>query len=246
MITSYIQGGLGNQLFQIAAGISLAKDINSEFALFDGQHNLPMQGNRIENYKSNILRNIKFDSSIRHINFKQYYESSFSYLQIPKSDQTCLFGYFQSEKYFKHNSKLIKDTFVFDKIDIPKNSVSLHIRQGDYKKSQAIHPILTLDYFSKAIDFLAEYSKLYILSDSELPYSFNFPNCEVINTKNDYLDFCIMANCTNNIIANSTFSWWAAYLNKNENKKIIAPKTWFGLQGPQHWQDIYCENWIIL
>lgn len=246
MITSFIQGGLGNQLFQIAAGLSLSKDIDSQFSLLSGQHHLPLQGNRIETYKPNILRHIKFFGDLDNTKFSIYREPSFKYVDIPKLDWLCLFGYFQSEKYFKHNAKLIKDTFIFDKIDIPKNSVSLHLRQGDYKKSQAIHPILTLDYFSKAIDLLGEYSKLYIVSDSELPDSFNFPNCEVVNTKNDYLDFCIMANCNHNIIANSTFSWWAAYLNNSENKKVIAPKTWFGPQGPQDWQDIYCEGWEVI
>lgn len=246
MITTFIQGGLGNQLFQIAAGLSLAKDVNSEFLLLSGQHHLPLQGNRIETYKSNILKNINFCDYLDNKKFSAYNETTFAYVEIPKLDWLYLFGYFQSEKHFKHNDMLIKNTFKFDKLDIPKNSVSLHLRQGDYKKFEAIHPVLTIDYYSKAVDLLGKYSKLYIVSDSELPDEFNFPNCEVINTKNDYLDFCIMANCNHNVIANSTFSWWAAYLNKNENKRVVAPKTWFGPQGPQDWQDIYCEGWEVI
>jgi hypothetical protein len=245
MITSFIQGGLGNQLFQIAAGLSLAKDINSQFSLIDGQHHLPLQGNRIETYKSTILRNIKFENSLQNKVFSTYHEPNFKYLELPKIDWLCLFGYFQSEKYFSHNEDLIKKTFVFDNLDIPKGSVSLHLRQGDYKKFPGIHPIQSLDYYRNALDFMGGYSKLYIISDSDVPENFRFPNSEVVNTKNDYMDFCIMANCNHNIIANSTFSWWAAYLNKNEDKKIVAPKTWFGPQGFQDWSDIYCKNWEI-
>jgi len=55
-----------------------------------------------------------------------------------------------------------------------------------------------------------------------------------------------MARCKNNIIANSSFSWWAAWLNSNKNKKVIAPAKWFGNRGPQDWQDVYCKEWIVL
>lgn len=246
MITSYIQGGLGNQLFQIAAGSSLAKDLGVEFILPNGQHYLPLQGNNIETYKTNILKNIKFNDSFSANKFLVYNEPAFKYVELPKVDWLYLFGYFQSEKYFKHNRDYIKSMFSIDEVDIPKNSISLHLRQGDYKKSPGIHPIQTIDYFKNAIEIIGSYSKLYIFSDSEIPNDFNFPNCEVVNTKNDYTDFCIMANCNHNIIANSTFSWWAAYLNRNDNKKVVAPKIWFGPKGPQDWQDIYCDGWEVI
>jgi len=245
MITSFIQGGLGNQLFQIAAGISLATEVKTEFCLLSGQHHLPLQGSRIENYKSNILKNIKFVNSFSN-QFVVYSEPSFSYCDLPKRDWTYLSGYFQSEKYFKNNSNIIKDVFAFDKLNIPKGSVSMHLRQGDYCKLSNIHPVLDFTYYKKALEVIGDYSKIYVLSDSEIPEKYSFKNCEFVNSKNDYLDFCIMANCDHNIIANSTFSWWAAYLNKNKFKKVVAPKNWFGPDGPKRWDDIYCDGWEVI
>jgi len=121
----------------------------------------------------------------------------------------------------------------------------LHIRRGDYLKYPTIHPVLEFEYYKKALSHIKDYSCLYIFTDSELPGNFVFDNAKIIKCENDYEDFFIMANCDYNVIANSTFSWWAAYLNK-KNKKTVAPQKWFGLNGPQEWQDIYCNDWKII
>jgi hypothetical protein len=245
MITSYIQGGLGNQLFQIAAGLSLAHDIGVDFKLVKGQHNLPQQGTRIENYYLNIFKNIKFfEESPKTL--IPYHEKSFEYCEIPKIDNLAIIGYFQSEKYFSKNIDLIKTTFDFPYRDTLEGVVSLHIRQGDYNKNLNFHDIQKLDYFYKAIKNIGPYKKLFVFSDSELPSEFQFNNMEVIKSGNDLEDMSIMASCEHNIISNSTFSWWAAWLNNNKNKKIIAPSIWFGPSGPSNWSDIYCNDWVII
>jgi hypothetical protein len=75
---------------------------------------------------------------------------------------------------------------------------------------------------------------------------FSKKNITYLNLEKDYLDMYAMSYCANNIIANSSFSWWGAWLNRNKNKKIVAPKIWFGPKGPQDYQDIYCNEWKVI
>lgn len=244
MITSFIQGGLGNQLFQIAAGLSLAKDLSVDFALHDGQHHLPLQGSRIEVYKTNILKGIQF-KDLSKLNLTTYYWDRPEYKPLNKIDNQVLIGYFQSEKYFNHYSSEIKELFQLSKVDTPKGSVALHIRRGDYLNNSHIHPILTADYYYKALEIIGDYERVYIFTDSDIPEGLKIKNSILVEKASDYDHLCFMASCDHNIIANSTFSWWAAYLNKNDNT-VIAPKLWFGPAGPQNWQDIYCEGWQVI
>jgi hypothetical protein len=246
MITSFIQGGLGNQLFQIAAGLSLAKDLGVEFRLLKDQHHLPMQGTRINNYYSNIFKNINFLQDIDLKNLIVYAEKSFEYKEIPKIDNTALHGYFQSEKYFKHNENYIKEVLNFPHQEFKQGYVSLHFRQGDYRQNTDIHHIQDISYFEKAINYIGDYKKLLIFSDSDLPDHFKFSNMEIIKSNTDLEDLAIMSSCEHNIISNSSFSWWSAWFNKNTSKKIVAPSIWFGPFGSKNWQDIYCEGWRII
>lgn len=246
MIISHIQGGLGNQLFQIAAGLSLAKDIGCEFRIIKNQHHLPLQGTRIENYYDNIFKNLKFIEEKDVINFKIYREPSFSFREVPRVDNLILHGYFQSEKYFKHNENYIREIINFPKCDTKQNFVSLHLRQGDYANNLEFHYIQKHDYYKKAISLIRNYDKILAFSDSKLPDDFNFDKLEMISGSNDLDDFSIMSSCETNIISNSTFSWWAAWANRGKNKRVIAPRIWFGPQGPQDWQDIYCDGWEVI
>ena len=245
MITSFIQGGLGNQLFQIAAGFSLAKKLEVDFILHDGQHHLPKQGSRIETYKTNILKNIRFSDLSQHP-FKPFIWELAKFNPIPQIDNQLLIGYFQSEKYFEDHIEDIKKLFALPKVTLPPNSVSLHVRRGDYLSSPDIHPTLTSDYYYKALDLIGDYSNIYVFTDSEIPPDLKLDNMIVVSKNSDYDDLIMMSSCEHNIIANSTFSWWAAYLNSNQDKKIIAPKTWFGPKVAHDWQDIYCKGWEVI
>lgn len=246
MIISYIQGGLGNQLFQIAAGLSLARDIGCEFRLIRNQHHLPLQGTRIENYYNNIFKNIKFIEAEDVVNFKIYREPFFSFREIPKIENLILEGYFQSEKYFKHNENYIREVINFPKCETKPNFVSLHLRQGDYANNLKFHYIQKLDYYNQSVSLIKNYDKILAFSDSKFPDEFNFDRLELVTRSNDLDEFSIMSSCQTNIISNSTFSWWAAWANENKNKRVLAPRTWFGPQGPQDWQDIYCEGWEVI
>jgi len=245
MITSYIQGGLGNQLFQIAAGASLANRIGSEFALHEGQHFLPYQGNNINSYRSSILKDIVFkDLSQERLTIHRWDNSE--YYQIPKKNNQALVGYFQSEKYFKDWTQGIKNLFYIPKIEIPDGAVSLHLRRGDYRNFPEIHTILDVSYYYEALNLIKDYSQVYIFTDSDVPSELAIKNATIIKGGRDIDHMAMMANCSHNIIANSTFSWWGAYLNKRGNNTVVAPSQWFGPKGPRNWEDIYCEDWIVI
>ncbi len=247
-------GGLGNQMFQIAATYALALR-NGDECGFD-LHNCytPLQGSASDRYKSNILSNVR---NIVNIKSEFYYnEPNFAYNEIPYSKDLLINGYFQSEKYFSDfkaeilklfkisDTKMVEDYLIgFRKMGVPITAV--HIRRGDYIKNPDFHPVCEIEYYQKAMETLKETHFIFISDDMKwVTENFNGPNIWYSNFTDEINDFTLMALCDNNIIANSSFSWWAAYLNKNENKRIIAPSKWFGPKGPQDTQDLLPESWI--
>ena len=254
-----LQGGLGNYLFQIAFLYNYSLENNKKIIL-DSTNSIKVH-NHIESYKENILFNLDFKSNIINDKFNIYNELEFKYNKVPNMDGNIYFnGYFQSEKYFKNNKKEILELFSFPKevienvknkyLDILKyNTCSIHVRRGDYLKYPNSHPIQTIEYYQNSISFFSEKNKFLIFSDDIEWCKDNFPNepdkFKFIEGNKDYEDLLLMSLCNNNIICNSTFSWWAAWLNKNENKIVIAPKLWFGDSYKNHdTSDLYCENWI--
>lgn len=260
MIACYLQGGLGNQMFQIAASYNLAAEIGTEAVFFEDVHISPHQGRTIERYRKNVLSKVKFlkKEQIKQIN-SIYKEKKFSYEEIPKADNISLFGYFQSEKYFEKNKKKIRDLFAeseqtktyidekYGYIQFEK-CTSLHIRRGDYVGLQHIHPVCEKAYYDSAVEKISDNTEQILIFSDDIEWCKNnlkYKNITFVSDE-DYNDLYLMARCKNNIIANSSFSWWAAWLNNDSDKKIVAPAKWFGSSGPQDWQDIYCKEWIIL
>ena len=134
-----------------------------------------------------------------------------------------------------------------------KNSVAIHIRRGDYlndPKVRCIHGILGSDYYKKSINYIKKKVKnpfFFIFSDDiELvKKNFSFFNNKkyiFIDTKSSINDLYLMSNCKHFIIANSTFSWWGAWLSKNKRKIVCAPKRW--LRARISTPDIIPESWI--
>jgi len=135
--------------------------------------------------------------------------------------------------------------------EILKNKTcSIHIRRGNYLNLQQFHPVQDIHYFNKSIEKIPNDSYFLIFSDDIKWCKMNFPNDErfiFIENNNDYEDLLLMSLCENNIISNSTFSWWGAYLNKNPNKIVVAPEKWFGFGNSMNdTKDLYCEKWIKL
>jgi len=177
-------------------------------------------------------------------------------------------GYWQTEKYFSSIRKELLDDFkpkqelseVSKKIAtkiIDSNSVSIHVRRGDYVSNAVnfkVHGLCEADYYLRAIDCIAEKVKdpyLFVFSDEPSWFKenikSNFPVVFVEHNQveNSYEDMILMSMCQHNIIANSSFSWWAAWLNQNENKIVIAPKKWMN-DSPKNTKDVIPETWIKL
>lgn len=208
-----------------------------------------------------------------HLNYpKMCYERNFGFDEGIKnaSSPVYLRGFFQSFKYLKGYEDVIREVFRFpeskldeknkyllDKIKLT-TSASVHIRRGDYvedKITKEFHGNCSLDYYHQAILKIKSIDKeveFFFFSDDidwvkkefkDLPIKKTFVSS---NTgKNSWIDMLLMSYCTHNIIANSSFSWWAAWLNKNNSKKVIAPKRWFkNPEKEKYTFDLIPEEWI--
>tara|TARA_R110000782_G_scaffold143641_2_gene236391 strand:- start:2078 stop:2854 length:777 start_codon:yes stop_codon:yes gene_type:complete len=257
MISSYFQGGLGNQLFQIAAALSLAADNNDTTLFNPALHDLPKQGRKTHNYTNSILRNINFSPNYKP--YKFYQEPHFHYKKIPYAEDICLVGYFQSEKYFSNNPDLIREAFSIDNgsndfIDnkygklLEAEPVSVHIRRGDYMESNGAHPVCTREYYEKAFEQFNQNTKYLFFSDDIqwCKKSFVGKNYHFAENNEDVVDLYLMSRCGHNIIANSSFSWWSSWLNTNPEKRVIAPKHWFGGDMNNNVEDLSCEFWNLI
>ena len=158
-------------------------------------------------------------------------------------------GYFQSYKYFENNKQIILDLLEIDNpafkssvknIDF-SNSCSIHIRRGDYVKIAQTnplnpHPLQSINYYKQAINIINA-NKYFVFSDDiawckenlkdERLFFIDYSEKNLNYFSSDLCELQLMSLCSNNIIANSSFSWWSAYFNTNESKKVVAPKTWF-------------------
>ena len=161
---------------------------------------------------------------------------------------TYLNGYWQSSKYFEDiRDELLNDFFFDGKLSQQQreifkyvgevNSVSVHIRRGDYitnPTANKVHGTKGKDYYERAVREISktqEELELFVISDDlewcKKNIKFNIQTTYVDVNSNGYEDMWLMSLCKHNIIANSSFSWWAAWLNKNSKKIVIAPKVWF-------------------
>jgi hypothetical protein len=251
-ITCNLLGGLGNQLFQIFTTISYALEHNINFVLpnYKGMKGIDGVSER-NSYWSNLFFNLR--PYIKDINqgvlVKEQNSHKYSKLPPPIRNTTIvLFGYFQSLKYFSNKKDDIIKLIGFSKYQEKFgeiNAISLHFRIGDYKVNTNFHPILSVDYYKKALEsiilktgkknwtlkYCCEEQDEIIVSEKIENLKKQFPDLvfeKVDNKLKDWQQMLYMSCCKHNIIANSTFSWWAAYLNKNNDKVVCYPETWFG------------------
>lgn len=244
MITADIIGSrLGNAMFQVAAAYSLSLDHKEACAFeFDRARN--------KKYLANVFRGLNPLSQSwkpKH----RYTDMKFDYTPIQFNRDLLLKGFFQSEKYFiNHREEIIhlfRDEKTIESISGEfENSVSIHVRRDDYLLHPTLYPILGVDYYQMSLDFIESQSKvdhIYVFSDDLYWCRKNFDDSRIkFMALPDYLDMYMMAKCTHNIIANSSFSWWGSYLNTNKNKIVCAPKQWIFGDSP----DIYYEGVNII
>jgi len=275
MVISQIVGGLGNQMFQYAAGFTVAMQANDRLLLDVSAYNQYKlhQGFELERVfclnsdfaeTSDIQQLLGWQSSpfIRRILVKARLNNLFPnrYIGEPhlhywsgirKLQTNCyLAGYWQSEKYFGSTEGRIRKAFSFcrplegENKDVAEhifnvNAVSLHVRRGDYAtnpKTNMMHGLCSIEYYQEAIKYLVERidAPVFFIFSDDINWvkdnlKLNFPATYVQHNqgRNSYIDMQLMSLCQHNIIANSSFSWWGAWLNSNGRKIVIAPKHWF-------------------
>lgn len=269
MVIVQLMGGLGNQLFQYAMGRNLAMKWNTVLKLdvssYEGYewHDYSLSPFNIDaafataeevahlvklhgSFINRVLRKTTGKGAFAVHERSMLFDSQYLKIKPP----IFLSGYWQSEKYFEQSASKIRQEF---KIKIPpseenarllediknNNSVSLHIRRGNYISVPEFNKVLgtcSLEYYDKAISYLSSRMKdpvFYIFSD-DIPWAranlrseFRMNFVEINDATHDYEDIRLMQHCRHHIIANSTFSWWGAWLNDSPQKIVIAPKQWF-------------------
>lgn len=287
MIVTKIIGGLGNQMFQYAAGLALAEKNNVpllyDISTFSSAYkirrfqlncfNISASEHRLKN--SNVIGNswiIKrfCDKFSLFKSEKIFIEKSYNYdpAFFDIKPNTFIEGYWQSEKYFENIENIVRKEFTFKNDPYGLNcdwlakiedsiSVSLHVRRGDYiynKEANEFHGTCSLDYYTRAVAQIADRingkPKLFIFSDDPdwtknninlLGFEHSYIGNN--NEENCYEDLRLMAACKYHIIANSTFSWWGAWLDSRKDSFTIAPKQWFA-SNKLNSDDVIPERWL--
>jgi hypothetical protein len=126
------------------------------------------------------------------------------------------------------------------------NSVSIHVRRGDYLNISNVLPVIDKSYIDKSLELIPEKSHIFIFSNDKnwVRENLNYDNVTIVDDLEDYEELWMISLCNHNIISNSSFSWWGAFLNKHKDKKVLCPSVWFGPDGEKKWDDIYESDWI--
>lgn len=247
-------GRLGNQMFQYAALRGISELKGYEFCIPESNFRNEWEDHQLfEAFTLNNLKNKKFLSA------NYYQEKQFNYSQeyIDECpDNVNLFGYFQTEKYFSHISESIREDFTFkDEVLIPckeafdfNQVISLHVRRTDYVEKSDDHPLCPMEYYERALSEFDPTLPVLIFSDDvewcKNQELFKPDRFMVSESGWNLVDMCLMTMCTHHIIANSSFSWWGAWLSGSNN--VIAPSKWFGDSGytsTHNTDDIIPERW---
>ena len=273
MIIVQLIGGLGNQMFQYAAAKALSLEKkqplvidSSSFTTYKlhqfGLHHFALDL-RFHGFLSKII--VKINKLFK--NFAVYNEDKFSFnpsFLSQKESTIYLKGYFQSELYFKKYSAEIRSDFqitaplkdrtneLLHKMKL-ENAVSIHIRRGDYLHHE-IHNTNKTEYYKLAMQYIESNVSnpvYYLFSDDmhwvKANFKTNFKThfVDFNDASSNYEDLKLMSSCKHNIIANSSFSWWSAWLNVNPNKIVVAPQKWFN-DTSMDYSDVLPESWIKL
>lgn len=258
-------GYLGNRMFQTAATIGIAMKNGMDYAFPPSDY--------FNYFKGPIptAPNLHFKIT------EEYKEPNYHYNKVvltPEKNYNLItpeFG-FQTQRYWDHCESLIKNIFTFnDEITgtVQKKYAhllnnpdillcSLHVRRGDYLKWPLAHPVLPMDYYLDAVNKIQGNKKMvFIIFTNDMTWcKENFSKCEEFKDRlvfaegnNEAMDMYFMSLCHINVLANSSFSWWAQYLNSNNNKAVIAPakNRWYGINYA-HWNlnDLYNHEWILV
>ena len=255
-------GRLANQMFQYASLKGIARNIETDICI-------PYYKDAVDDGIGNMLRTELFDSfdlpvkvallnngHAPTVQERFFHFDEELYAMCP--DHVSLQGYFQTEKYFKKIEDEIREDFVFKsevlqpcqemiwQLDFP---IALHVRRGDYVINSDNHPPCSIEYYEQALSHFSDDREVIVFSDDpawcQEQELFSDDRFMVSENDDNRVDLCLMSLCSDFIIANSTFSWWGAWLSANKKKKVIAPKQWFGTgyTKDHHTKDIIPDGW---
>jgi hypothetical protein len=250
-------GHLGNQMFQYASlrGIAHSNSLLWQVpdkSLFGQYYNLRSSMHR--SFKLESIKDINILDRVPDLKYNESISLNFdSSIMNSCPDDIDLSGCLQSWKYFDNVSDEIKKDFEFkdkyvDHTDL-SDFCSVHVRRTDYLGTGDYLIKLDEQYYKKAIAMFPD-NKIMVFSD-DIEWCKQQDTFQgdrfVFSRETPSRDMFLMSRCQNNIIANSTFSWWAAYLNKNNDKIVVGPKKWFGpIHVGHHIDDILLPDWITL
>jgi len=234
-------GRLGNNMFQIAAVMGYAKR-------FKMRWHAPQENRESPRFYEFFPTIPTGKYSGPHFNCHD--PSMFNYQNIPYwPNGITLVGFFQSLRYFENCQDEVKEHFKLNTQTGYEDYVSIHVRRGDYVRYATHFPPLTMKYINEAMNRFKG-RKFLVFSDDLDWCKQNIKNAEFPNG-DELQDLSLMASCGDHIIANSTFSWWSAYLGINPDRRIISPHhlQWFGKHNgvknppvdliPKEWEQVY-------
>jgi hypothetical protein len=242
MITIKLMGGLGNQLFQRAFGLALESRGYTvrydPFALKEGTH---------REYSLGYFSDLPISRQEGPIVKEEGAGFNAAYLNPP--DTCTMIGYWQSEKYFLPVAYEVNEAFRFrGPRPLLPDCIAVHVRRGDYVDLQQFHGMPDIKYYTEGVEHIrrrvGEPLKVLVLSDDRQWCRENLPSdFTVVEGANKYEDMKIIAACGFAVIANSSFSWWGAWLGRQ--RIIVAPKQWF-TEPSMDSKDIVPERWRTL
>jgi hypothetical protein len=255
-------GRLGNQMFQYTSLRGLAAKHNYQYCLPPREVVATRDVNCV-NSDITMFECFKIPDAPRLVtNFPRIMESGFELdqnLWNSCPDNISLFGYFQTEKYFKHIESEIREAFTFvDAIKNPceqafKNEfgdnkvISMHFRRGDYLMNPN-HVVQTMEYYLQALSHFDNFLPVMIFSDDvewcKIQPEFQGDRFNFSENNGTGFDLCLQSFCTYHIIANSSYSWWGSWLAKSGG--TVAPKKWFGDCLDKDTKDLYLDGWIVI
>jgi hypothetical protein len=283
MIVTKVGFGLGNQLFQYAAGLRLAYRLNTKLKIQFEAHGREyaldpfcISGTRITSAElmdfwgmgpsRKIRRRFRqlTGKANRKTHFKQtFHDFSADVLQIAKP-YVLLDGFWQSEKYFHDAAHQVRAEFSFRSALPPASiaitrqtanlqSVAVHVRRGDYVRDDSLYA-LPLSYYQRAVQEVNSRvigARFFLFSDEPdwISQHLHLSGDVVLVSGRgfqDYEELQLMTSCRHFIIANSTFSWWGAWLGKHPEKIVIAPRQWFKATSPYRSDNILPSDWLAL
>lgn len=298
MIISRLSGGLGNQMFQLAAGAALARRLNKSIVcdarpvLRDAQRRIGVDAFQCDApifprphapssmevlgdlpplkraSLSFVLWSIRHRSRVLYVRERGLaYQDVLDRLRTSEGRAIYLHGFWQSEQYFASHRDEIRRLFAFREGPSMENSqilesirssksIAIHIRRGDYvsnPKNRQIYASCSLDYYRRAVGYLverlgAEKVHAYLFSDDPewVQDNLEIPIGKTIvrnNADSPEEDMRLMSSCEHHVLANSTFSWWGAWLASHPNQIVVAPRVWYHGQ-PRVDDSIVPRTWV--